>query len=81
MQNSTDIRTKFDNAASDIQSKTPDAIDRSQGVARAISSFIDPSLSWQDIPYFKSITKMPIVLKGVQGIEDVLKAGCRPLHP
>ena len=81
MQNSTDIRTKFDDAASDIQSKTPDAIDCSKGVARAISSFIVPSLSWQDIPYFKCITKMPIVLKGVQRIEDVLKAGCRPLHP
>jgi len=81
MQNSTDIRTKFDDAASDIQSKTPDAIDCSQGVARAISSFIVPSLSWQDIPYFKCITKMPMVLKGVQRIEDVLKAGCRPLHP
>ena len=74
MRNSTDIRTKFDDAASDIQSKTPDAIDRTQGVARAITGFIDPSLSWKDIPYFKSITKMPIVLKGVQRIEDVLKA-------
>jgi L-lactate dehydrogenase (cytochrome) len=49
-------------------------VDRSQGAARAISSFIDPSLSWKDIASFKEMTKMPIVLKGVQRVEDVLKA-------
>uniref|UniRef100_L2FT11 Mitochondrial cytochrome n=1 Tax=Colletotrichum fructicola (strain Nara gc5) TaxID=1213859 RepID=L2FT11_COLFN len=45
-----------------------------QGAARAISSFIDPALSWKDIPWFKSITNMPIILKGVQRVEDVIKA-------
>ncbi|KAJ2975036.1 hypothetical protein NUW58_g8473 [Xylaria curta] len=44
------------------------------GAARAISSFIDPSLAWADIPWFRSITSMPIVLKGVQRVEDVVKA-------
>ncbi|CAI4210591.1 unnamed protein product [Parascedosporium putredinis] len=48
--------------------------DNSQGAARAISSFIDPALSWKDIPWFQGITKMPILLKGVQRVEDVLKA-------
>ena len=74
MLNFIDIRTKYNGAASDVQKNNPSTIDRSQGVARAISGFIDPSLSWKDIPYFKSITKMPIVLKGVQRVEDVLKA-------
>ncbi|KAG0637799.1 FMN-dependent dehydrogenase-domain-containing protein [Tuber brumale] len=69
-----DLRTRFEGAASDVQRNNPGGIDRSQGAARAISTFIDPSLSWKDIPYFKSITKMPIVLKGVQRVEDVLKA-------
>ncbi|RPA97812.1 hypothetical protein L873DRAFT_1828844 [Choiromyces venosus 120613-1] len=69
-----DMRTKFDDVGSNVQKTDADAVDRSQGAARAISSFIDPSLSWKDIPYFKSITKMPIVLKGVQRVEDVLKA-------
>ncbi len=32
-------------------------VDRMQGAARAISSFIDPSLDWKDIPWFQSITK------------------------
>ncbi|KAF7555694.1 hypothetical protein G7Z17_g2009 [Cylindrodendrum hubeiense] len=44
------------------------------------SNLLDPSLSWADIPWFQSITSMPIVLKGVQRVEDVLKAvehGCQ----
>ena len=48
--------------------------DLHQGAARAISSFIDPALSWKDIPWFLSITKMPIILKGVQRVEDVIRA-------
>lgn len=56
------------------QSDSGEDVDRSQGAARAISSFIDPGLSWKDIPWFQSITKMPIILKGVQRVEDVLKA-------
>jgi L-lactate dehydrogenase (cytochrome) len=68
------MRSKFSDAGSNVQSSSSDEIDRSQGAARAISSFIDPSLSWKDIPWFLSITKMPIILKGVQRIEDVLRA-------
>jgi L-lactate dehydrogenase (cytochrome) len=67
-----DMRSKFVDQGSSVQSG--EATDTSQGAARAISSFIDPSLSWDDIPWFRSITKMPIVLKGVQRVEDVLKA-------
>ncbi|KAK4134389.1 hypothetical protein BT67DRAFT_380532 [Trichocladium antarcticum] len=67
-----DMRTKFTEQGSNIQDGQ--VTDNSQGAARAISSFIDPALSWADIPWFQSITKMPIVLKGVQRVEDVLKA-------
>lgn len=67
-----DMRMKFTEEGSNVQKGQ--ATDTSQGAARAISSFIDPSLSWADIPWFQSITKMPIVLKGVQRVEDVLKA-------
>ncbi|KIM31492.1 hypothetical protein M408DRAFT_21517 [Serendipita vermifera MAFF 305830] len=73
-----DMRMKFeDNAQVQIGDSN---VDRSQGAARAISSFIDPSLSWKDLPWFKSITKMPIILKGVQCWEDALLAlesGCQ----
>ncbi|KAJ5081269.1 hypothetical protein N7456_013507 [Penicillium angulare] len=68
-----DMRSKFSDTGSDVQSGDSN-VDRSQGAARAISSFIDPALSWKDIPWFRSITKMPIILKGVQCVEDVLRA-------
>ena len=69
-----DMRSKFDDTGSNVQKSSGENVDRSQGAARAISSFIDPSLSWKDIPWFLSITKMPIILKGVQRVEDVLRA-------
>ncbi|KAF1814701.1 hypothetical protein P152DRAFT_229948 [Eremomyces bilateralis CBS 781.70] len=69
-----DMRSKFSDVGSSVQNSSGDNVDRSQGAARAISSFIDPALSWDDIPWFRSITKMPILLKGVQRKEDVLKA-------
>jgi L-lactate dehydrogenase (cytochrome) len=67
-----DMRSKFTDTGSNVQSG--DKTDNSQGAARAISSFIDPGLSWKDIPWFQSITKMPIILKGVQRVEDVIQA-------
>ncbi|KAI0013118.1 FMN-dependent dehydrogenase-domain-containing protein [Xylariaceae sp. FL0662B] len=67
-----DMRSKFTDQGSNVQSGQE--TDNSQGAARAISSFIDTSLSWKDIPWFQSITKMPIILKGVQRVEDVLQA-------
>ena len=45
-----------------------------QGTSKALTTFIDPSLSWDDIPFFKSITKMKIVLKGVGSKEDAIQA-------
>ncbi|KAI5300564.1 Cytochrome b2, mitochondrial precursor [Ascosphaera atra] len=68
-----DMRSKFEEQGANVQ-EGDDGVDRSQGAARAISTFIDPALSWKDIPWFKSITNMPIVLKGVQRVDDVLKA-------
>lgn len=68
-----DMRSKYEEDAADVQDESGE-IDRSQGAARAISSFIDPSLSWKDIPWFQSVTKMPIILKGVQRGEDAVLA-------
>lgn len=59
------MRQKFADVGSNVQQGS--SVDKSQGAARAISSFIDPGLSWKDIEWFKSITKMPLVLK-VRGI-------------
>lgn len=73
-----DMKTKSIVDLSFVQGEDDEA-DRSQGSARAISSFIDTSLSWKDLKWFKSITKMPIILKGVQRVEDAIIAaehGC-----
>jgi len=67
-----DMRQKFTQKGSDVQSD--DEVDRSQGAARTISSYIDPSLCWEDVPWLKSITKMKILLKGVQTGEDAVLA-------
>ncbi|ESK97375.1 mitochondrial cytochrome [Moniliophthora roreri MCA 2997] len=70
-----DMRMKFEaEDPAEVTKGGSDGVDRSQGAARAISSFIDPGLSWKDIPWFKSITKMPLILKGVQCWEDALEA-------
>jgi L-lactate dehydrogenase (cytochrome) len=71
-----DMRNKF-TKTTDVQKG--DDVNRSEGVARAISEFIDPSLCWDDITWLKSITSLPIILKGVgSGVDTVeaLKMGC-----
>lgn len=71
-----DMRNKF-TKNTDVQKD--DDVNRSEGVARAISEFIDPSLCWDDITWIKSITKLPIILKGVAcGLDTVMayKMGC-----
>jgi L-lactate dehydrogenase (cytochrome) len=68
-----DMRNKAKMSAN-VQTKQKEKIPTSQGTTRAISSFIDPSLAWKDMPWFKSITKMPIILKGIQTGEDAIRA-------
>lgn len=68
-----DMRSKNVEDLSHVQGEGEDA-DRTQGAARAISSFIDTSLNWDDIDWFRSITKMPLILKGVQRVEDAILA-------
>ncbi|KAG7091144.1 hypothetical protein E1B28_010198 [Marasmius oreades] len=70
-----DMRMKFEaDDPSEVAKAGGKGVDRSQGAARAISSFIDPGLNWSDLSWFKSITKMPLILKGVQCWEDALEA-------
>jgi L-lactate dehydrogenase (cytochrome) len=52
-----DMCSKFSDVGPDVQTSGGSSVDRSQGAARAISSFIEPDLSWKHIPWFKSITK------------------------
>eukprot|EP01102_Stenamoeba_stenopodia_P008841 TRINITY_DN258_c0_g1_i1.p1 TRINITY_DN258_c0_g1~~TRINITY_DN258_c0_g1_i1.p1 ORF type:complete len:500 (-),score=139.27 TRINITY_DN258_c0_g1_i1:108-1607(-) len=67
-----DMRNKV-TASSNLQ-KDDKTVDRSKGIAQALSSFIDPSLNWDDIKWFKSVTSMDIILKGIQCGEDAVLA-------
>jgi L-lactate dehydrogenase (cytochrome) len=71
-----DMRTKMQIAAPDLigKKKTIKKLNRDQGTARAISAFIDPSLCWKDLAWIRSVTSLPIVLKGIQTAEDALLA-------
>lgn len=37
-----------------------------QGVGAALASVIDPSVSWKDLPWLRSLSPMKLCLKGVQ---------------
>ncbi|PYH47116.1 uncharacterized protein BP01DRAFT_411171 [Aspergillus saccharolyticus JOP 1030-1] len=40
------------------------------GLAKSTSSFIDPTLNWQDIAWLRAITHLPLLIKGIQRAED-----------
>ncbi|KAI8670353.1 Cytochrome b2-like protein [Fusarium keratoplasticum] len=44
------------------------------GFARQSGQQVDPSISWSDLAWLRSITDLPLVLKGVQRHEDAVKA-------
>lgn len=45
------------------------------GVARAASSgILNPKLTWDHIAWIRRITTLPIVLKGIQSVEDAVLA-------
>ena len=43
-------------------------------IAQAISNQFHPCLTWKTIDWFRSITKLPILLKGILTAEDALEA-------
>ncbi|KAI9266851.1 FMN-dependent dehydrogenase-domain-containing protein [Phascolomyces articulosus] len=53
------------------QRDDPSEMETGEGTV-SVSSFFDPSLNWSDIAWLKSITKMPILLKGVTRLEDAV---------
>lgn len=59
-----------DDTNSDTNDIDPDFVKQND----PILSFKDPGISWEDIKEFKRLTNMPVVIKGVQRVEDVLLA-------
>jgi L-lactate dehydrogenase (cytochrome) len=71
-----DMRNKFSSEPPKVQKGAE--IRRDGGTARAISAWIDPALNWNDLQWLASITRMPLILKGIQCSEDALLAARHP---
>ncbi|KAJ9465468.1 Cytochrome b2 [Diplonema papillatum] len=69
-----DMRNKFTGPLSALHARSSSKVIRGAGVARALNSYIAADLTWDDVSWFRSITKMPIVLKGVQRGDDAVRA-------
>lgn len=72
-----DKRLKFVN---DTDVDLGDSVDKSSGASKALSAFIDCGVDWNDIKQVKSWTNLPVLVKGVQTVEDVIEAydaGCQ----
>jgi L-lactate dehydrogenase (cytochrome) len=68
------MKTVSNDSVATVQSKQGKNVKQDSGTAAAISTFIDPSLSWKDIEWMMSITSMDIMLKGIQCADDALLA-------
>ncbi|HEY1954643.1 MAG TPA: alpha-hydroxy acid oxidase [Polyangiaceae bacterium] len=44
------------------------------GLAAYFASLIDPALAWSDIAWLRSITKLPIAIKGIVRVDDARRA-------
>jgi 4-hydroxymandelate oxidase len=44
------------------------------GLANNFASGIDPSLTWQDIDWLRSITRLPVLIKGIVRADDAVRA-------
>ena len=44
------------------------------GLAAYFQSLIDPTLPWQDVAWLRSITKLPVVIKGIVRPDDAVQA-------
>lgn len=44
------------------------------GLAAYVASFLDPSLTWKDVAWLQSITRLPVVVKGIIRPDDALRA-------
>jgi 4-hydroxymandelate oxidase len=50
------------------------APDNESGLAAYFSTLLDPSLTWDVIPWLRSITKLPVIVKGIVRADDATRA-------
>ncbi len=44
------------------------------GLASYVASLLDPSLSWKDVTWLQSITRLPVLIKGIVRADDAARA-------
>ncbi|KAG9840846.1 L-lactate dehydrogenase, partial [Aureobasidium melanogenum] len=59
-----------------IEEKLDEVVETTQsvGIARANTGFINADLDWDMIDWLRKTTKLPIVIKGIQSVEDAVAA-------
>jgi L-lactate dehydrogenase (cytochrome) len=76
-----DERIKVDGPVQSAMSGASSGSDsKGAGLGRIMGSYIDSSLSWDDLPWITSLTSVPIILKGIQTAADArraMNAGCK----
>jgi L-lactate dehydrogenase (cytochrome) len=45
-----------------------------QGIAKTLSSTVSPYLDWDTIAWIRKLTSLPLVIKGIQSVEDAVLA-------
>jgi len=75
----SDMRNRFTSEVPHSMQGEREEVSRSAGVMGALRTFFDPNLSWDDLAWLRSLTSMPIVLKGIQTGEDAVLAAKHPL--
>ncbi len=44
------------------------------GLAKYVSTFLDPAISWKDVEWLQGVTKLPILIKGIVRADDARRA-------
>lgn len=47
---------------------------QSVGIAAANTGFINANINWETITWLRGVTNLPIVIKGIQSVEDAVAA-------
>lgn len=77
-----DLRNKFElpshlrmanfQGLGDLETKAGSS-EGGSGINNYVASLFDPSLTWSDIDWLKSITRLPIILKGILHPDDAIR--------
>lgn len=69
-----DERIAAENVSSAISGAVASNDKKGGGMGRLMGQYIDKTLSWEDIPWIRQASGLPIVVKGIQSAADARKA-------